>query len=109
MPSMSERAEAAIGEENNTSDWQLRPEEHALALPTEAGALQRILQRPELKQLVAQFREADAAALSAQARYKRIGRTSLYAALLRPSLDRYFYCHSIPGPLGHGVRLPSYK
>jgi len=37
----------AIGKDDPRADWILRPEEHADRLPAEAGALKRILERPE--------------------------------------------------------------
>jgi hypothetical protein len=80
MLSLTERAEAAIGRDDDAADWQLRPEEHGRALPSEAANLRRVLECPDLQQIVAEFRKADAAAVAAQRRYKSIGRTSLYAA-----------------------------
>ncbi len=75
-------AQAAIGRDDGASDWQLRPELHAGALPVEAGALKRVLERSAFKDIVARYRTADAAAVLAQRRYKRIGRLSLYASTL---------------------------
>src|SRR6185312_11120603 len=75
-------AEAAIGWDDQGSDWQLRPEVHASVLPVEASALKRILERSELKAIVERFRTADSEAVLAQTRYKRIGRLSLYSATL---------------------------
>lgn len=90
MPSITARAEAAIGRDSPETDWQLRPEEHARNLPTEAGALKRILGRPEVYQIMTQFRQADAAAEAAQARYKRIGRLGLYAATIASFVGALF-------------------
>lgn len=83
-------AEAAIGRDNEDSDWQLRPELHADVLPPEAGALKRVLQRNELKQIVQRFRSADLAALRAQARYKRIGRLALYSTSIATVIGALF-------------------
>lgn len=50
MPSST--AEAAIGRDDQASDWQLRPELHAGALPVEAGALKRVFERADRKSVV---------------------------------------------------------
>jgi hypothetical protein len=88
MPSMT--AEAAVGRDDEASDWQLLPERHASLLPAEAGALRRVLERGEIKGIVAQFRAADAAAVVAQTRYKRIGRLSLYSGTLATVVGALF-------------------
>ena len=90
MTSTIERAQAAIGTDDDTADWQLTPEVHATSLPVEAAPLRRVLEQPELTQIVARFRAADAAAIAAQARYKRIGRTGLYAATLATLIGSVF-------------------
>jgi hypothetical protein len=73
-------AELAVGQDDETSDWELKPEQHARSLPAEAGALGRVLERAEIREIMKTYRTADAKAVAAQARYKRIGRLSLYAA-----------------------------
>lgn len=83
-------AEAAIGRDDQASDWQLRPELHAGPLPAEAGALKRVLERAELKDIVARYRTADAAAVVAQRRYKRIGRLGLYATTVATLVGAFF-------------------
>ena len=93
----SSRAEAAIGRDDQASDWQLRPELHAAALPAEAGALKRVLERAELKDIVARYRTADTAAVLAQARYKRIGRLGLYATTIPRWSAPSSSCRSSPG------------
>ncbi|KAB2911307.1 MAG: hypothetical protein F9K29_22880 [Hyphomicrobiaceae bacterium] len=82
MHSITERAETAIGRDDAGADWQLRPQEHARTLPAEAAPLKRVLERAELQEIMQRFRSADAAASSAQARYKRVGRAGLYAATI---------------------------
>jgi hypothetical protein len=72
-------AQTAIGDDDDASDWRLRPELHAAALPPEAAGLKRVLERAEIKDIVDRFRVSDAAAVSAQARYKFVGRLGLYA------------------------------
>lgn len=83
-------AEDAIDRGDRASDWQLRPELHAAALPAEAGALKRVLERNEIKAIVERYRTADAAAVLAQARYKRIGRLGLYATTLATLVGAFF-------------------
>lgn len=80
MPNITERAVATIGHDDEGADWQLRPEAHGKALPPEAGALKRVLECEELKQIIDRYRGADAAAVTAQALCKRLGRIGLYAA-----------------------------
>lgn len=67
----------AVGAFEPTVDWRLEPERHAGALPPQAGALARVLQRPELVGLMRQFNASDAAAVRAQRRYKQLGRGSI--------------------------------
>jgi len=83
-------AAAAIGRDDDGADWQLRPEEHARMLPAEAGALRRVLERDEFKEIIARFRQADTSAIIAQGRYKRIGRAGLYAATLATLVGALF-------------------
>jgi len=90
MSNITERAVAAIGRDDEGADWQLRPKEHAEGLPPEAGALKRVLERVELKELITRYDGADAAAKSAQARYKRIGRMGLYAATIATLVGAFF-------------------
>ncbi|MFW5660114.1 MAG: hypothetical protein ACOC05_01850 [Oceanicaulis sp.] len=74
---LSRSAANAVGAFEPTADWRLEPERHAGALPPKAGALSRILQRPELQGLMRQFSEADARAGAAQRRYKGLGGLSI--------------------------------
>lgn len=90
MPAISEQAIAAIGKDDPGTDWQLRPEAHARSMPTQAGALKRVLEGPELQQIIQQFRVTDTAAIAAQARYKRIGRISLYAGTIATVVGALF-------------------
>jgi hypothetical protein len=60
----------AIGPEQN-SDWKLEPLSHALALPPAAGALARVLERPENTAIMDAFVAADQAAVKSQASYLR--------------------------------------
>jgi hypothetical protein len=83
-------AAAAIDQDDETSDWQLRPDDHARKLPSEAGALKRVLERADLTQIIEGFRHADKAAVIAQMRYKRIGRLGLYAATLATLIGALF-------------------
>jgi hypothetical protein len=81
MNDITNRAIEAIGRDEPSSDWILKPLEHAAKLPPEAGALKRILERKEHRTTMGQYAEADRNALSAQARYKRAGRIALGASL----------------------------
>ena len=90
MSNITERAVAAISRDDEGADWQLRPKEHAEGLPPEAGALKRVLERDELKQLITQFHEADAAANKAQTSYKRIGNWGLWAATIATIVGAVF-------------------
>lgn len=73
-------AEEAVGRDDEASDWKLRPDHHAEHLPIDAGALRRVLMRPEIGTIMQHYTASDRAAVAAQARYKRIGRLGLYAA-----------------------------
>jgi len=58
----------AIGPEQN-SDWKLEPLSHARQLPPEAGALARVLERPENTAIMERYIAADQAAIKTQASY----------------------------------------
>jgi hypothetical protein len=90
MQTVTQRAAAAIGKGDARVDWLLCPEQHATSLPSEAGALKRLLEQAEFQQIMSRFRAADAAAVAAQTRYKRIGRTGLYAGTLATLLGALF-------------------
>lgn len=90
MPTTSEQAIAAIGKDDPGTDWQLRPETHARAMPADTGALKRVLERQELQQIIQRFRTADTAAIAAQGRYKRIGRLGLYAGTVATVMGALF-------------------
>jgi hypothetical protein len=67
MPASVE-AIRAVGSEHE-SDWKLEPFTHAARLPPEAGALKRILTRPEIAAIMERFSTADRAAIKAQKNY----------------------------------------
>jgi hypothetical protein len=70
-PIMWSAAEAAIGEDDRSADWELRPEEHAALLPVQAGALKRIISRPgDIPRLVARYVDRDTEANRQQRRYR---------------------------------------
>jgi hypothetical protein len=96
MSNITERAVAAIGRDGQDADWQLRPNEHAEGLPPDARALKRVLESEELKRLIAQFREADAAAIKAQANYKKIGSWGLWAATIATIVGAFFLLPAEP-------------
>jgi len=75
MPNVAQAAIDAIGAEQ-PGDWQLKPERHAALLAPSAGALKRILLRPELQQVIEAFNVADQKAGVAQDRYKLFARIS---------------------------------
>ncbi|MGI9411775.1 MAG: hypothetical protein ACR2OV_16985 [Hyphomicrobiaceae bacterium] len=78
-------AEAAVGKDDPGSDWELKPEQHAAELPAQAGALRRVLERDEIKEIMARYREYDGAAGRQQKRFrsasKRIVRGAYIAAV----------------------------
>ena len=59
----------AIGESAD-GDYNLLPKEHASTLPSNAGPLARILQKPELQKICNDYDEADTQANRAQWKYK---------------------------------------
>lgn len=107
----SSAAQAAVGQDDATTDWQLQPELHAAALGAECGALKRVLQRDEIKNIVERFRRADRAALRAQARYKRIGHLSLYSAALATVVGALFvmplesWLTDLPASIASGLQI----
>jgi hypothetical protein len=60
----------------------LRAAEYAKALPPRAAALRRVLLDEEIGKAVERYREADFAALDAQARFRRLGWTAAYTGFL---------------------------
>ena len=101
MGTIATTATSAVGQDDDATDWRLRPDEHARRLPSEAGALKRVLERPELNAIIERFQLADAHALKAQRRYKRIGRLGLYAASIATAVGALFLM-----PLEHWLRGP---
>jgi hypothetical protein len=67
MPASVEAIRAVGSEHEN--DWKLEPLTHAGLLPPEAGALKRILTRPEIAAIMERFSTADRAAIRAQKNY----------------------------------------
>lgn len=78
---MSARARRAVGEHKG-NDWSLRPREHADELSPEAGALQRILGRPEIERIRSAYVDWNSKALKLQGRHKRWGKSGILAAML---------------------------
>jgi len=81
MSELSRQAEAAIGQDDAGADWKLNPKSHASDLPLEAGALRRVLERPEIQSIISEFEVADKEAVEAQRRYKRVARLRLYTGV----------------------------
>jgi hypothetical protein len=81
MQGVTEQAIAAIGADDPGADWRLAPQTHAAALPTQAGALRRVLERAELRKIAEEFEVADRLAVKAQQHYKRAARARLYAGV----------------------------
>lgn len=77
MQSISEAAIHAIGDFKPLEDWRIDPDSHAAAMPREAETLREVLLRPDLTDLMARFRTADARAGDEQKRYKRYGRLAI--------------------------------
>lgn len=63
-------AERAIGEERPDADRLLAPLDHADALPPEAGALARVLRRPDIRALMEAYQSFDRQAVRAQRRFR---------------------------------------
>lgn len=81
MDNIALRAQTAVGSENPEADWRLAPSTHAANLSPEAGALRRVLERPEIRDLMTTFQTSDTEAGAAQSRYKSVGRLALRAIL----------------------------
>lgn len=105
------QAQIAIGQDDSASDWRLRPEHYAQHLPAEAGALKRVLERDEIKHIIDRFRAADSKAVTAQARYKRVGRLGLYAATIATITGALFllpfepWLHGLPAEIASIVQV----
>ena len=78
---MSTRARRAVGE-HARDDYILRPRKHADLLPPEAGPLKRILSRPEIEDIKAEYDRWDADALRLQGRHMRWGKRGIAAAMM---------------------------
>jgi hypothetical protein len=74
-------ARQAIGADDEASDWQLRPEQHAAALPPEAGALARVLRSERIREIMARYTENDQKAVRAQDLYKSRSTLAVWARL----------------------------
>lgn len=87
MHELTAAAIEAIGPQRPV-DWKLAPKTHAGSLKdsVNAGPLIRILQRPDLEQIIDAYEAADQAALVAQARYKRVARLAAIASFLAIAL-----------------------
>lgn len=87
MPELATTAIDAIGPDK-PADWKLAPKAHAGLFKdaVKAGPLVRILQRPELEQIIDAFETADNAALAAQAKYKMVARFAAIASFISIAL-----------------------
>jgi hypothetical protein len=90
MDEISEQARAAVGADNPDSDWKLSPHAHAAALPPAAAALRRVLEHSELRTIIKEFEIADADAVTAQHRYKRIALLRLYTGVIATIIGATF-------------------
>jgi hypothetical protein len=79
MPSNPHQDPAAIIGTQSRDDWRLTPHKHADDLPASTGPLQRILRSPEIAAIMQRYRVADDLAISEQARYRRMGRLTIWA------------------------------
>lgn len=79
--SMSDRAREAVGEQG-PDDYHLRPDQHAMALPADAGPLKRILLTPEIEGIMRDYSRYDKEALHHQGRHLRWGKTGVWALVL---------------------------
>lgn len=77
---MSEQAQAVVGTDA-PEDWELLPQNHARNLPASAGPLKRVLQRPDLEEIIDTFAVSGEAAKRAQQRYKLLMRLSALSSL----------------------------
>ncbi len=85
MQNITDAAIEALGQQA-ADDWRLEPASHAASLPAAAGPLARILQRPELRSLIAVYGPADSAAGRAQKEYKRLAMTAAVAGFASVTL-----------------------
>jgi hypothetical protein len=118
MLEITQRAMEAVGADDPASDWKLAPLTHAAQLPAEAGALRRVLEMPGLQATMAEFHAADAKAVEAQGRYKRVARSRLYAAFAATFVGATFILpletwldstgRSIPAALQYGALAISF-
>ncbi len=81
MSDIVDDAIKAVGPEG-PQDWLLKPEEHAANLPEAAAPLKRILTQPAIAAIIARYNKADAAAVRAQAAYKRPAKLAAIASFL---------------------------
>lgn len=77
---MSEQAQTIVGTDA-PEDWELRPQSHARDLPASAAPLKRVLQRPDLEEIIDTFAVSGDAAQRAQKRYKLFMRLSALSSL----------------------------
>ena len=80
MLTLTQRAVTAVGPDEPAKDWRLRPLEHAATLPYDAQPLKVVLQSPAVQNIMSTFVADDAAAVAAQAVYKRAGHWGLKLA-----------------------------
>ena len=100
MQDVTQQAIDAIGAEQ-PADWRLEPRTHAARLPAAAGALRRILERPEVGKLVATFEETDPRAGSWQKVFKRWSRlafASRFGAITVGAVALLYVVGAIAGP-----------
>ncbi len=110
LPPISIEAMAAIGQDDERTDWILQPEKHIsmLANPQKAGPLVRILERDEIAAISEAYRQADSQAIKAQKRYKLWGRIGIYATLAATLIGALFLL-PIPGHWEELLSVPAFK
>ena len=100
MADVTQQALAAIGTDAPT-DWKLEPRAHAARLPPEAGALRRVLERPEIAELIAAYERSDPAAGRWQKIYRRWSRLAFacrFGAIAVGAIALLFVAGTIAGP-----------
>lgn len=100
MADVTQQAIAAIGTDAPT-DWKLEPRTHAARLLPEAGALRRVLERPEIAEFIAGYETSNPAAGGWQKIYRRWSRLAFvcrFGAIAVGAIALLFVAGTIAGP-----------
>ncbi len=69
----------AVGDNDTSTDWELKPELHEARLPEDAASLKAVLRSALALDFIRRFNDADQKAIRAQAAYFRYGRWEVLA------------------------------